>query len=296
MRREQWHLTEGLIFLHFAVFILSYSNRASLQYLALIPGEVVSRPWTLFTFQFVPRTGMFWFFISMLVLWIMAKPIESDWGSPRFLVFWSISTLGGVGAALLLGVPMVGDMFFNGSLLFTFATLYPNMEFLLFFILPVKVKWLAIVGGALLVASSFSSFGMVGGLVNVVGMTAGYLFFLAARRLPSRRKLAFDVRQRRAKAAVQAEGASAEQRNRQWDPLVRAAENRAREAGAVAVEDEPLLAELDGAGDPGVTVCAPSEFGYIDDEVCRTCDGFAECSARHIRLAAESAGEPDSTG
>ncbi len=290
MQREHWHVTEGLIFVHFAVFLLSYGNRESLQSLILVPGQVASRPWSLFTYQFIPRSGMFWFFISMLVLWIMAKPLEESWGSLRFLVFWLVSTCGATAAALLLGVPMVGDMFFNGSLLFTFATLFPNMEFLLFFILPVKVKWLAIVGGALLVATSFSSYGMAGGLVNLVGMSAGYLFFLATRRLPSRRKLTFEVKKRRAAAVVQAEGASAEQRNRQLDPRVRAAVARSLEAGGVTPEDEPLLVELDSMRDPSVTVCAPSEFGYVDDQVCRSCPGFAECGARAIRTAADGEG------
>jgi len=287
MRREHWHLTEGLIFVHFAVFLLSYGNRASLQSLILVPSQVAAQPWSLLTYQFIPRSGMFWFFISMIVLWIMAKPLEESWGSLRFLVFWLVSTFGAAAAALLLGVPMAGDMFFNGSLLFTFATLFPNMEFLLFFILPVKVKWLAIVGGALLVASSFSSYGMAGGLVHLVGMSAGYLFFLATRRMPSRRKLTFELKKRRAVAAVQAEVASAEEGNRQLEPRVRAAVARSAEAGAVAPEDEALLVELDGLRDPSVTVCAPSEFGYMDDQVCRSCAGFAECGARAIRMAAD---------
>ena len=36
MQREQWHLTEGLVFAHFAVFILSNMMQASQQALALI--------------------------------------------------------------------------------------------------------------------------------------------------------------------------------------------------------------------------------------------------------------------
>ena len=46
------------------------------------------------------------------------------------------------------------------------------------------------------------------------------------------------------------------------------------------------LAELDAAKDPSITVCAPSEFGFIDDDVCRGCAGYAECAARRIRMAA----------
>ena len=55
----------------------------------------------------------------------------------------------------------------------------------------------------------------------------------------------------------------------------------------MAKEDQALLAELDAAKDPSITVCAPAEFGFIDDDVCKGCTGFAECAARYIRLAAE---------
>jgi membrane associated rhomboid family serine protease len=289
MQREDWHLTEGLIFAHFAVFILSATMQRGLQALALIPGMVTSRPWTLVTYQFVHGTGLFWFFISMLVLWIMARPLEQSWGSPRFLVFWLVATFGASLTAVALGRTLGGDIGFSTCLLFTFATLYPEVEFRLFFIIPVKVKYLAIIAAAILVYSSLS-FGLLAGVANIAGMSAGYLFFLATRRLPSRRKLSFELNKRKAAMAVRAESAEAEERNRNWDPRVRAAAERASESGAVAAEDEALLAELDAAKDSSITVCAPSEFGFIDDEVCRRCSGYAECAARRIRM---SAADPD---
>jgi membrane associated rhomboid family serine protease len=292
MRREYWHLTEGLIFIHFAVFLLSYANPDGLRALALVPGEVAARPWSLVTYQFIHGQSMFWFFISMLVLWIMAKPLEDDWGSPRFLAFWLVATFGASITATLLGRPLLGDMAVSGSLLFTFATLYPEVEFRLFFLIPLKVKYLAVFGAALLVFTSLQ-LGLLAGVANAAGMSAGYLFFLATRRLPSRRKLAFNLKQRRAEVQVKTESTTAEQGNRMWDPKVREAAARARELGRVAAEDEPLLVELDGARDPEITICAPEEFGFIDDDICRTCTGFPECSARHIRLAADE-GKQDS--
>jgi membrane associated rhomboid family serine protease len=286
MQREHWHLTEGLIFAHFAVFILASATAAGQQALALLPGLVGQRPWTLVTYQFVHGQSMFWFFISMLVLWIMARPLEESWGSPRFLVFWLVATFGASLTATALGRVLAGDIGFSTCLLFTFATLFPEVEFRLFFIIPVKVKYLAIVAAAILVYSSLQ-FGLVAGLVNIAGTSAGYLFFLATRKLPSRRKIAFELSKRKADIAVRSESAHAEARNREWDSKVREAEARAREAGAVAAGDEPLLAELDAARDPSITVCAPSEFGYIDDTVCRGCPGYAECAARRIRMSAE---------
>ncbi len=286
MQREQWHLTEGLIFAHFAVFILSSMMEGGQRALALIPGSVTARPWTLVTYQFVHGSSMFWFFISMLILWIMARPLEESWGSPRFLAFWLVATFGASLTAVALGRLLFGNIGFGTCLLFTFATLYPEVEFRIFFIIPVKVKYLAIVAAAILVYSSLSS-GLVAGLANIAGTSAGYLFFLATRRLPTRRKLMFVLNKRKAEIAGRAENEEAEDRNRGWDATVRAADVRARENGSVAVEDEALLAELDAAKDPSITVCAPSEFGFIDDDVCRRCTGYAECAARRIRMWGE---------
>ncbi|GAG01557.1 unnamed protein product [marine sediment metagenome] len=181
---------------------------------------------------------------------------------------------------------MYGDVGFSTCLLFTFATLYPEVEFRLFFVIPVKVKYLAVIAAAILVYSSLS-YGIVSGLANIAGVSSGYLFFLAIRRLPSRRKISFEFKKRRTEAVIQAEDAHAEERNRGWDADVRAAEERARAGGAIADQDTELLAELDGAKDPAITVCAPTEFGFIDDNVCRSCTGYAECAAHHIRMAAE---------
>ncbi len=286
MRSDSWRLTEGLIFVHFAVFILSWANREGLLGLALLPGQVMSRPWTLVTYQFVHGASLFWFFISMLVLWIMAKPLEETWGSPRFLAFWLVATFGASLTAAGLKLPLVGDSGVGTSILLTFATLFPEVEFRLFFVIPVKVKYLAVVAVAWLAFSSLQM-GLLPGVANAAGMCSGYLFFLATRRMPTRRKLAFEYKKRKASVEVKAESMIAEQRNRAWDPNVREAVARAAAGGSIEDRDGALLAELDAGRDPSITVCAPSEFGYIEDDTCRTCPGFAECSARAIRMAAE---------
>ena len=285
MRSDSWRLTDGLIFVHFAVFILSFTNREGLIGLVLIPGQVAARPWSLVTYQFVHGPSMFWFFISMLVLWIMAKPLEESWGSPRFLAFWLVATFGASLTAAGLKLSLYGDTGVGTSILLTFATLFPEVEFRIFFLIPVKVKYLAIVAAAWLAFSSLQM-GLLPGVANVAGMSSGYLFFLATRKMPTKRKVFFEYKKRKAAVEVKAETAQAEQRNKAWDPLVRKAVTRAEDGGSVSAEDEELLAELDAAKDPSITVCAPSEFGFIDDDTCRTCPGFAECSARAIRIAA----------
>jgi len=283
MRREHWHLTEALIFVHFAFFFMTSTTPGTSSMLALIPGQIARRPWSIVTFQFL-HSGIIGFFFSMLILWIMARPLEEEWGSPRFLIFWLVSVLGAAGAAAMVGVPLSSDIFLAASLLFTYATLYPNVEFLLFFILPVKVKYLAIVGGAFLAFQSLQ-FGLLDGLVNLVGMSAGYGFFLATRRLPSRRKLVFQMKKARGAAVAVAKDTVVERRNLGWDSRVRAAISRLESGEPPAAEDEALLTELEAGRDPSVTVCAPEDFGLTDDPVCRRCSGYAECALRKIRSA-----------
>jgi membrane associated rhomboid family serine protease len=289
MRREHWHLTEGLIFIHFAVFLLSSAEPERLSALALLPDQVAARPWSVLTFPFI-HGGMIGFFFSMLVLWVMGRPLEEDWGSPRFLLFWLVSVLGAAGTAIALGQPLAGDIFLQTSLLFTFATMFPDTEFRIWFVLPLKVKWLAIIGGVVLLLSSLR-LGLLYGLANVVGMSAGYVLFLVGRRLPSRRKVTLELKKRKAVVVAAAQNAVVERRNQGWDGRVRAAEERASAAGGVAEQDLPLLSELDSSRDPAVTVCAPQDFGYVEDRVCRGCTGYPECAARRIRSAG-STGAP----
>jgi len=285
MRRDTWHLTEALLFVHFAFFFMSYTGQMGSVPLALIPGMVTARPWTLLSFQFI-HSGMLSFFFSMLVLWIMARPLEEQWGSPRFLLFWLISIGGAAGTSVLLGVPLVGDIFLSTSLLFSYATIYPDTEFLLFLILPVKVKYLAVVGGAFLVFQAFGM-GLLGGAVYVVGMSAGYAFFLLIRRLPTRRQLEFELRKRRAGLELKTEGNRARDRNRRWDPAVRVAVEESRAAGEIPEGFKALVEELEAAVDPSVTICSAADFHYVDDPVCEACRGYPACALRAIREAAK---------
>ncbi len=284
MQREQWHVTEALLFAHFAFYFITTTAPAKAVLLALVPGSVAARPWTVLTFQFL-HGGMISFFFSMLILWIMARPLEASWGSPRFLAFWLISVGGAAGTAVLFGQPLAGDIFLQTSLLFTFATVSPDTEFLLFFVLPVKVKWLAYLAGGMLIFSAFARFGLFGGIANTVGMSAGFVYFLAIRKLPSRRKLAFKARQGRATAVAVARETVTERRNQAWDRRVREIVARLEAGGRLTDDDRAFLAELDAARDASITVCAPEEFGFIDDPVCRKCGGYPECAARRIRQA-----------
>jgi hypothetical protein len=112
---------------------------------------------------------------------------------------------------------------------------------------------------------------------------------MALRKLPSRRKLALKARKLQGDLKEKSALESQLSVNAGWDPRVRAAEASAAAGGELDVE---LLSALDEAVDHSVTICEPEDFGYLDDPVCRSCSGFAECAARRIRLAAKSVEPP----
>lgn len=110
----------------------------------LLSGQV----WRLVTFLFVPpQMSLFFTLISLYFYYFVGSALERAWGAFMFNAYYFIGALGALAAALITG--MGSNYYLNMSLFFAFAILYPDFEFLLFFVLPVKVKYLALLDAAL---------------------------------------------------------------------------------------------------------------------------------------------------
>jgi hypothetical protein len=129
----------------FMVMVMSKEGAAAyLRFLELNPYQVMhGEVWRLFTHVFIPGNfSLIWALIgTMFMMWI-GRGLESAWGAFRINLYifgWMLAvTLG----ALLFGWPAPG-MFLYQTLLFAFAALFPNEEIYIYFILPVKMKWVA---------------------------------------------------------------------------------------------------------------------------------------------------------
>jgi len=120
--------------------------------LALIPERVLSgEVWRLFTWIFIPpTTSPIFIFFALMLLWIYGEHLEQAWGSLRMNLFYLTGMLGCTVAAFFTGGGLAYNVLLNFSVFFAFATVNPNFQLLLLFILPVKVKWLAWIAFALL--------------------------------------------------------------------------------------------------------------------------------------------------
>ena len=143
----------------YVLMLLTQANDANaLSFLtfnlnALLHGEV----WRLVTFVFVPAySSPFALLISLYFYYWIGSTLERQWGTAKFNLYYISGTLltvlGAVLASLLSGNPyltVAGTGYVNLSMFFAFAFLFPDATVLLFFILPVKMKWLAYLDGAL---------------------------------------------------------------------------------------------------------------------------------------------------
>ena len=118
--------------------------------------------WRLVTFALMPHTTGFLALIAFYFYYFIGSTIERQWGSGKFTIY----VLSGVVLTVIYGFVLyfangggelvsayigsfVSAYYIYLSMFFTFATLYPDMQVLLFFIIPVKMKWLGILDAAL---------------------------------------------------------------------------------------------------------------------------------------------------
>ncbi len=126
-----------LLDLFFPAFGLIY--KMSLYTPLIFKGEI----WRLATFLLIPPSGsILQTLLTLYFYYFVGSALESRWGARRFLVFYAIGAASAIAAGLLTGFGT--NLYLNLSLFFAFAIQYPNFQLLLFFFLPIKVKWLAL--------------------------------------------------------------------------------------------------------------------------------------------------------
>ena len=132
----------------FAVSLIApefYYQYLSLNIEAVFHGQI----WRLVTFLMQPPSSSALFMVFALYLYYMiGRQLEYAWGAFRFNLYFFTGVLFHILAALLVyviaGVSFpLGTFYLNLSLFFAFAALYPNEQFLLFMVVPIKVKYLA---------------------------------------------------------------------------------------------------------------------------------------------------------
>lgn len=177
------------------VFAMMDTTGTLLSYLYFEPSLILrGQVWRLVTFLFMPTNdGFFFELISLYFYYFIGSSLERQWGTGRFTIYYLSGVLLNILFGFLayyvpvwLGMNSVIEGYFravtlsatnlNLSLFFAFASIWPDAQVLLFFFIPVKMKWLAWIDAAffaLQILLGFRTFPM-----NLFPLVAILNFFL----------------------------------------------------------------------------------------------------------------------
>ncbi|MFA7343249.1 MAG: hypothetical protein WC003_02990 [Terrimicrobiaceae bacterium] len=171
-------LVRYVVALNALVFILvtldqNYAQFLELDRTAILQGEV----WRLVSWVFLPTTqSFFWIVFYLMFTWWLGDLLEGSWGTFRLNAYYFLGMALCIASALIFGAS-AGNLFLNLSLFLAVATLAPDLEILLFLIIPVKIKWVAIFSLAFPVFVLL--FGPLAEKMVVVMCLGNYLIFFA---------------------------------------------------------------------------------------------------------------------
>jgi membrane associated rhomboid family serine protease len=187
------------------VWVLSLSKPAFIGRLSLDMGAVrQGEVWRLVTFLFIPPgSSPIWILINLYFTWWIGSSLEQHWGSFKFNLYFLVGALATIAAASIAG-PMTNAWLdgIDGSLFLAFATTFPDVEILLFFILPIRVKWLGAIAAAAFVF--FFASGDWNTRASIIASLSGYFLFFGDHWLAILRGRKVAARQRVRRAQMEA--------------------------------------------------------------------------------------------
>lgn len=166
-----------------------------LSYFTLNPEKILQgQVWRLITFIFVTPSTSILFVFTIYFYYIAGSSLEYTWGAFKFNVYYIVGILTTIVAAFLgyflyingIALYFKSDVYFasimmNLSLFLAYAKLFPESEIYMFFVLPIKIKWLGYANWAILgltIIKSIIDFDLVGILFAIAPIINYLLFFL----------------------------------------------------------------------------------------------------------------------
>jgi hypothetical protein len=205
-------LIPAIALLNLFVYILFQFQPEYVSFLTLQPALVLQgEVWRLVSYIFIPQyflgsgsplQAVFFLLYVWFMIWV-GNSLEQAWGAFRLTLYYLMGMAGVTIAAFMLSAdPTAGSiltLYINMSLFFAFATIFPNVQIYVFFIIPLKIKWVALIF-LLPVLLAFLSSSLLGKIAIVISLL-NYVLFFAPMAISNARHNR-DVQKRRLKFAA----------------------------------------------------------------------------------------------
>lgn len=128
-----------------AFFLVGSFHRAALDTITLVPALVMQgEVWRILSFMIYPLDmSPFFAFFTYYLFYIMGTALEAEWGEAKFNLYIWMGAFWTIAGAFLTPNAPIQNSFLYGSVFLAFAYLYPEFELYIFFVIPVKIKYLA---------------------------------------------------------------------------------------------------------------------------------------------------------
>ncbi len=201
------NLSKYLIFGYILGYMIEFINPLIINYITLNPYLIIhGQVWRLFTWIIIPPSGfsIIWTAVMLYFYYSVGSQLEQTWGTFYYNVYIFMGMIFTVlGSFLILGisyatVPGLAEStaalayfhnvsysfstyYVNMSIFLGFAMTFPEVRVLLMFIVPIKIKWLGIAYGVMLIYDMLAS-GIAGKIVIIASLLNFIVFFLITRR------------------------------------------------------------------------------------------------------------------
>ena len=271
-------------------------------YLGLTPDLIAQKGyiWQIFTYMFLHDTGTFFhLFFNMYALLIFGTVVEQEWGEKRFLIYYFFcGAFAGISIFLVnyfhqgLGyfIPTIGASGAIFGLLLAFGILFPNAELLLFFIMPIKAKYLVILYAGIELILEFSGGNSsISHIGHLGGLAGGLIFFLFIKK----RALEFKIKKikaAKAKTLLKQEISAHREPENKMDINNHVLQinilKKLRDSGFDSLNDDEIqyikYVEIMMEDFDNSRLCNEVDLD-IDDEHCKNCEYLKGCFIREVR-------------
>lgn len=174
------HLPLYLVIGQVTVYVFAMLGSLNIGRFVLVPSLVATgEPWRLLTFFLVPpAAGPLFIAFAWYLFYLMGTALEGYWGAFRFNLFILTGYALTVALGFLTPAAPVSNAYIAGSVFLAFAYLNPDFELSIFFILPVRIKWLA-----LLTWAGYAVYCVIGGWdtrLQILAATGNFFLFFGS--------------------------------------------------------------------------------------------------------------------
>ncbi len=176
-------LTRWIVLFNAMGYIALHLNPQMAEWLCMDGQAVLNGEWwRLFTYLFLPpNLSPLWIVFALYFTFMVGEGLEQEWGAFRLNLYYLIGMMATTVIAFFFTPGSVTNIYLNTSLFLAFATVFPNFEILLFFILPVKMKWMGLFT-AVMLGFNFMVQPLGGKCAILISLANYFLFFASTIR------------------------------------------------------------------------------------------------------------------